>query len=165
MNLWQITDSCGGHTALLQPFSSHICINLLGKILLEDRSQNSSFSFLGPAAGRHVPQGTNPLTCHSTAARLLYLFTLRAQTLSGFPFSGPVEGWKLCFTKLMVGKFKFSYSSSAGGGFSCHEGHSSKHLESARQFQKRILMVVAHFTSNISTRVANTVQNMLVIKH
>lgn len=28
MNLWQITDSCGGHTALLQPFSSHIRIKI-----------------------------------------------------------------------------------------------------------------------------------------
>lgn len=82
----------------------------------------------------------------------------------GFPFSGPAERWKLCFMKLMVGKFKFSYSSSAGGGFSCHEGHSSKHSESAR-VSKMHLHGCSSFTSNALTWVANTVQYMLVIKH
>lgn len=103
----------------------------------------------------NVPQAANPSV--AMAQLLGSSIYLLSKLRHGFPFSGPAEVWKLCFTRLMVGKFKFSYSSSAGGGFSCHEAHSSEHAGSARPFQKHIFMAVPYFTSNVSTWVANTV--------
>lgn len=116
---------------------------------------NPCFPPWGLWLGDNEPQATNPsLASAQLLGSSIYLLS---KLRRGFPFSGPAEVWKLCFTRLMVGKFKFSYPPSAGGEFSCREAHSSEHAGSARLFQKHILMVVPYFTSNVSTWVANIV--------
>lgn len=105
-------------------------------------------SSLGHVAGRQCIPSNHP--SHVPGQLLGSSIYLLSKFRHRFPSSGPAEVWKLCFTGLMVGKFKFSYSPSAGGGFSCHEAHSSKHAGSARPFQKHVFMVVPYFASNIS---------------
>lgn len=112
-------------------------------------------SSLGHVAGRQCIPSNHP--SHAPGQLLGSSIYLLSKFRHRFPSSGPAEVWKLCFTGLMVGKFKFSYSPSAGGGFSCHEAHSSEHAGSARPLQKHVFMVVPYFASNVSTGVANTV--------
>lgn len=56
----------------------------------------------GPWTGDNVPQATNPsLAATQLLGSSIYLLS-KPRHCS--PFSGPVEVWKLCFTRLMVGK-------------------------------------------------------------
>lgn len=130
----------------IQPFCNPSPPTFISKFVREDSTGRQDLEFLiflpSLLQGDMWPKEQTPSL---VTAQLLGCFIyLPSKLRHSFPFSGPAEGWKLCFMKLMVGKFKFSYSSSAGGGFSCHEGHSNKHSESAREFQKCIFTVVPH---------------------
>lgn len=154
---------CKRKTTLLKQCSS-VCAEshnptsfqiLSWKILPENSSYKPLLSSLGHVSGRQCTPSNNP--SHAPGQLLGSSIYLLSKFRHRFPSSGPAEVWKLCFTRLMVGKFKFSYPPSAGGGFSCHEAHRSEHAGSARPFQKHVFMVAPYFASNVSTWVANTV--------
>lgn len=143
---------CSSARAESHPSSFQI---LSRKILPENSSYKPLLSSLEHVAGRQCTPSNNP--SHAPGQLLGSSIYLLSKFRHRFSSSGSAEVWKLCFTRLMVGKFKFSYSPSAGGGFSFHEAHSSKHAGSARWFQKHVFMVAPYFASNVSTWVANTV--------
>lgn len=146
-----LPEQCSSVRAKSHPSSFQI---LSQKILPENSSYRPLLSSLGHVAGRKCTPSKNP--SHAPGQLLgssIYLLSKFRQ----ISILWPSRDLETLLHKLMVGKFKFSYSPSTGGGFSCHEAHSSEHPGSARPFQKHVFMVVPYFSSNVLTWVANTV--------
>lgn len=90
---------CSSVCAKSHPTSFQI---LSWKILPENSSYKPLLSSLGHVSGRQCTPSNNP--SHAPGQLLDSSIYLLSKFRHRFPSSGPAEVWKLCFTRLMVGK-------------------------------------------------------------